>query len=376
MKTETQAVVLDTASAAGKVLTVYLHINQGAETNLNRRFETLLATQFAAIERTFEEEEERREFATVRAIVEEFIAHYKPAARTLALFADSTGILLSRDLMIDISTEVRWGRPHIQPYLDALDEYERHIVVVTDSWQARIFSVFLGSVESSVDVRDTPHTTHIHAAGMDHLESQAQFQRRADENTKRHLKHVVREIETMLEHRPANRIVCGGNLEAVAALFRLLPKHLKTRVVGSVPMSLADSTDRILKTALQSQVNAERHFELKGVLRLQEAAAKRNRAVTGINATLAVLREGRAFSVYYSEDLQLSGGECEHCDALFPDTAGGVCGYCGMALRSVTDLMDAILDKALRAGAHVEQVRGDGARKLMESGGIGAFLRY
>jgi peptide chain release factor subunit 1 len=364
------------AGSADNILTVYLKTNQADASNLNRAFETHLASRLKDLAQSVENEAQRADFAAACARVQELVAEHKPGERSLVIFATSDRILLSRGLRVDLETEVHWGRPYIKPYLEALDEFERYIVVVTDKWHARILSVFLGTVEASVEVADNPRTTHIRSAGMDHLESQSQFQRRADENTKKHIKHVLRELETLIKSRPSNRLIVGGNVEAVAEFLSLLPKHLRAKIVGTAPLSMSDTTEHQVKTALQMDLKAERDTELNEVKRLQEAAGKKNKAVNGIDDTLRALQEERILSFYYAEGFTASGQECNSCTRLFTTNAEDKCGYCGNSLKNTEDLLDAILLKALKSGARIELVRGEAAQRLRETGGIGAFLRY
>jgi hypothetical protein len=364
------------AGTSNDVLTVYLNTNQAEPVNLNRAFETNLASRLKELGQTFDQNQAREEFAAAAAHVQGFVAGYKPVNRSLVVFASSTGILLSRGLQVDVETEVYWGRPHIKPYVEALDEFERHIVVATDKWQARLLSLSLGTVETAVEVHDDPRTTHIQTAGMDHLESQAQFQRGADERMKKHLRHVVRELQSLLKTHPSNRVILGGNVEAVAELFRLLPKPLRSKVVDTISLSMIDSVEQLLRTGLQAQLNAERNFELDAVERLQVAAGKENKAVVGTVDTLKALGEGRILSLFYADNFTASGKECTSCHALFTEDAPARCAYCNKPLKPLEGLLDAMLLKALAMGSRVEQVRGKGAEKLRESGGIGAFLRY
>ena len=364
------------AESADNVLTVYLKTNQADASNLNRAFETHLASRLKDLAPSIDDDAQRGEFAAACTRVQELVAEHKPGERSLVIFATSDRILLSGGLRVDLETEVHWGRPYIKPYLEALDEFERYIVVVTDKWHARILSVFLGTVEASVDVGDNPRTTHIRSAGMDHLESQSQFQRRADENTRKHIKHVVRELETLIKGRPSNRLIVGGNVEAVAEFLSLLPKQLRAKIVGTAPLSMNDTTEHQVKTALQIDLKAERDTELNEVKRLQEAAGKKNKAVIGIDDTLRALQEERILSFYYAEGFAASGQECGSCTALFSRNAGDTCDYCSNFLKNTEDLLDAILLKALKSGARIELVRGEAAQRLRETGGIGAFLRY
>jgi peptide chain release factor subunit 1 len=364
------------SSRADNVLTVYLNTNQENASNLNRAFETHLASQLKDVRQSVENVAESEEFDAASAHVQSFVRDYKPVDRSLLLFAASDGILLSRGLQVDLPTEARWGRPHIKPFLEAVDEFERYIVVVTNKWQARLLSVFLGKVEASVDVRDDPNTTHIQTTGTDHLESQTRFQRRADEHTKKHVKHLVQELEIMMQRYPSNRIILGGNVEALAELFRLLPKHLRGRVAGTVTLSMTDSIEQLAKSAMEVDLKVERDSEVGSVNRLEVAAGKKNKATMGPEDTLKALGEKRILSLYYAEGATISGKECASCNALFTADAGDACGYCGKPLEANKDLLDAILLNALESGAQIEQVRGVAADTLRLNGAIGAFLRY
>jgi len=361
---------------AGKILTVYLHTHQGDASNLNRGFETSLASELKDIERLISAPAEQAEFTAAASAIKNLVAGHKPKANSLVLFADATGVLLSREFHVEMPSGTHWGAPHIAPYLGALDEFERYTIVATDKSHARILTVFLGAVESTIEIRDNSRATHIHTAGTDHLESQSQFQRHADENASKHVRHIVRELETATQNRASGRIVIGGNVEAVSELFRTLPKRLRARVTGTLSLSMADSTEHLIKTAQQAQFDAERRFELDGVGRLLEAAGAGRKGVTGLRETLASLGERRILSLYYAEDLQILGKECVDCKALFPADAEEKCAQCGGLLNTSNELLDLILIKALETGAQIEQVRRSAAEKLRTAGSIGAFLRY
>jgi peptide subunit release factor 1 (eRF1) len=146
--------------------------------------------------------------------------------------------------------------------------------------------------------------------------------------------------------------------------------------VDTISLSMIDSVEQLLRTGLQAQLNAERNFELDAVERLQVAAGKENKAVVGTADTLKALGEGRILSLFYADNFTASGKECTSCHALFTEDAPARCAYCNKPLKPLEGLLDAMLLKALATGSRVEQVRGKGAEKLRESGGIGAFLRY
>jgi peptide subunit release factor 1 (eRF1) len=97
--------------------------------------------------------------------------------------------------------------------------------------------------------------------------------------------------------------------------------------------------------------------------------------VTTLADSLVALNEKRVRELVYSEGFVVRGGVCEACYAVFPNDIMN-CGFCGLPVKPVDDLIEAAIGKALAEGATIEQLRGEAAETLKAAGGIGAFLRY
>jgi len=363
-------------NATGNLLSVYLDTDQSKAANINKGHERALSAKLKAISEGLLQNVERKEFDAAARLVQEFVRDQQPSYKALVIFADASRILLSREFQVDIPTEVQWGKPLVAPYVETLDEFERQTIVVTDKWRARILSVFLGTLETTTEIQDIPHTTHIHATGKGRLEAQTHDQRHADENTKKHVKHIIRALESVLASYPSDRIVIGGNTEAVGELFHLLPKGLKSRIAGMVHSSMADSFEKVIETAHQVCIASERDDEVRTVDHLLEIAAQRHKAVTGVAGTIDAVREHRPLTLYYAEGLKLAGKTCVACGAVYGTDRPAPCTSCGSHLEESEDLIDQLLVMTLNCGARIEQVRGTAAKKLRNVGGIGAVLRY
>jgi len=363
-------------NAPGNLLSVYLDTDQSKAANINKGHERALSAKLKAISEGLLQNVERKEFDAAARLVQEFVRDQQPSYKALVIFADASRILLSREFQVDIPTEVQWGKPLVAPYVETLDEFERQTIVVTDKWRARILSVFLGTLETTTEIQDIPHTTHIHATGKGRLEAQTHDQRHADENTKKHLKHIIRALESVLASYPSDRIIIGGNPEAVGELLQLLPKGLKSRIAGMAHSSMADSFEKVIETAHQACIGSERDEEVRSVDHLLEIAAQQYRAVTGIDGTIEAVREHRALTLYYAEGLKLPGKICVECGAVYGTDRPAPCTSCGSHLEESEDLIDQLLVMTLNCGARIEQVRGTAAKKLRNVGGIGAVLRY
>jgi peptide chain release factor subunit 1 len=366
----------ESRTGAGKVLSVYLDVDQSKAANLNRRFEGAFESQIQLIGRKFEEECEQSDFMRCVDDVRKLLLSYEPHGRSLVVFAKSTGPIWFRDVNVDIGTEVHWGTvPYLHPLFEALDEFEPYIVALTDRAHARIFTVRLGTIEKHAEIYALGSVRHLKTSGTDHLYSQSHIQRKADENILAHLKRVAEVLEHLGTVSPAGRIVLAGNAETVSELYRLMPKTCRGRVAGSVVMRGNAPETEILESTLALACRAERVQEMEKVDRLLTSSAKGEKAVVTFPRTLQALNEDRVRELVYAEGFSAAGGVCETCHVMFTSDDMN-CDICGMPVKSADDLIENSIAAALAAGAAVEQVRGPAAEKLRNAGGIGAFLRF
>jgi peptide chain release factor subunit 1 len=364
-------------TAPGRVLSVYLDVDQSKAANLNRNFETAFETKVQAIERTFEEEYEARDFNECVIQVRNLLSKYEPRARGVVVFARSSGgPAWFRELNIPLVTDIRWGNTaYVQQFLEVLDEFQTYGVVVLDRSRARIFTVTLGNIQKHSDIFSLGAVRHIKTTGTDHLHSQSRFQRKADQHSFAHLKCVVELLKQIAKSSGFERLVLAGSTEATSDLFRLLPKPLRSRVVASAVISANAPEKMILDEVASIAHKAERSHEIKEAETLITAAAKEVKAVTSLPETLKALNQKNVRELVYAEGFAESGGVCQECHAVFPSPTMN-CEFCGLPVKLADDLIDAAIGLALAEGSRIEQLRGKAAEKLRAAGGIGAFLRF
>jgi len=360
----------------GRVLSIYLDVDQSKQANLNRGFETALETRLRDIEKRLEDESEQREFKAASSFARDFVSKYQPAAHSLAVFAKANGSLWAREMNLSLTPEVRWEeKAHLQPVLEALDEFEPYAVVLADKTSARVFLVTLGQIEEQARLQATGEVTHTKTTGLDHLYSQSHFQRKADEHVHAYIKRLIQALENTTRHRRVNRLILAGSNEIIGEIHRMLPKQLQRNVVGSVVLP-ADARDvEVLEATISMGQRVERESENSKVELLITSAAKQLRATTGLKQTLDALNHGRVHEFVYAEGFSARGARCDACDAVFPARLLN-CEHCGQALQIVDDVVQPAIAKALGAGARIEQVRGAAAQRLLDAGGVGAFLRF
>src|SRR3954469_14914817 len=92
--------VTEYKKASGRVLSVYLDVDQSNAENLNRNFEVVFESKIKELGRTFEEDYEQRDFEGCVAEIRKVLAAYEPRARGLVIFARSAGSLWMRELHV------------------------------------------------------------------------------------------------------------------------------------------------------------------------------------------------------------------------------------------------------------------------------------
>jgi peptide chain release factor subunit 1 len=364
-------------AGAGRVLSVYLDVDQSKAANLNWKFEAAFESRIQLIGRRFEEEYEDSDFLRCVADVRKLLRFYEPHGRSLVVFARSTGPVWFREVNVEVGTEVHWGAaPYLHPLVEALDEFEPYVVVLADRAHSRVFTVHLGTIVKQAEIHALGAVRHVKSSGTDHLYSQSHSERRAAANIVSHFKRVIEVLEHVENLKSTTaRFILAGNAEAISELFRLLPKPMRSRVAGSAVMAANAPEGEILEGTLALARRAERAQELEKVERLLTSAAKGDRAIVTIPFTLQALNEDRVRELVYAEGFSATGGVCENCRMLFPSDDMN-CEVCDTPVTPADDLIEDTISAALAAGAAVEQLRGTAADELRAAGGMGAFLRF
>jgi peptide chain release factor subunit 1 len=359
------------------VLSVYLATDPTKPTNIQRGFETVLHNMLRSIEGLLTDKSARKHFAEDAGRVEHVVKTHSPSEKSLVIFCDaSEDFCWLRGLRVSMPDDAHWDEtPYLRPLLEALDEYERYGVILSEHGRSRLFTVFMGEIEEHVDAFGTAKIRHLKSTGTDHLLSQKQFQRKKEVHALWHLKHAAELLDHLAMQYAFDRLVLAGTEEVTAELERVLAKRLRTRVVARIAVPFTASADLVLKETQEVIEKAEREAERRLVDELIDHASAKSQAVTGLDATLLALQEGRVWRLIYVAGLQKTGEQCQHCHAFCTDNCQ-ICPYCGGSLSPVKDLIHALEQRVVESGGKVEPVQGEAARKLASVGSIGAQLRF
>jgi peptide chain release factor subunit 1 len=359
-----------------RIVSVYVNVDQARAVNLNRGFEAAFRSLVQSVERSLDEAERPAFLAAARRAAG-FLADYEPAGKSLVFFGDAVGpFSWHRSLGIPLESQVRWGpRPFVRPLLEARDEFQRYGVILTDRARARLFIVFLGSIQEEQEALAEAQVKRFDASGTDQLRSQMNFQRKADEHARWHLKRVAEMMDRLAASERFDRLVLGGTHEVIGELRGLLSERLKKSVIGTVTLSMEAGVNEILRETVALLRQVERDGEAALVGDLLTAAAKNHQAVIGIEGTLAALGQGRIHQLVYSDGMSMGGSECLECGKAFVSRES--CPFCSGPVRKVDDLVEAVAVRVFEEGGDIEQLKGPAAERLGGRGeGMGAFLRF
>ena len=251
------------------------------------------------------EDEDAFEAARVRAeayLVDQFV----PKNHGLALFATSG----SEDIMVvplpaAPADDIIWSeRASIAPLEAMLDEYERLAVVLFDAEQARLFTVFLGAIESHQQFLDAVPGKQA-TGGWFGLE-QTGFARHREDHLRRHAERTVRALMLLLRKHAFDRVLLAGPDEALAVLKRELPRPLRARLAGTLDLPLFASDADVLKATMRAAEAIERRTEEHLVEELLEDAATPH-VVVGLAGTLNALADGRVHLLLIARDFDAPG---------------------------------------------------------------------
>ena len=360
---------------AGKVLTIVVDVDQSLMANRNRNFEIRVNAKLREIETELKDKVEMEQFSRCADLGRRLIQAYRPHTKSLVLFLQANGNATSRELNVTLNTEACWAdTPHIQPLIEAGDEFEEILIVLLDGRESRFLTSKLGELTEHPEVRNPYPTSHTQAPGNDRQMSQPTFHRKADEREHRYLKSVSEMAETIAARESINRVVLAGSDGICKELYALLSREVRKQVISISALPVRATFQQVSDIVVRAQFRAERENEVAKVASLLDSAHARNKAVTGLAATMAALAEGRVHELVYAQGIEPRGALCAQCGSIVVDQPS--CQKCQAVAGPAGEAMDLIIGAALSTDAAIEQVRGEAAENLKASGGIGAFLRY
>ncbi|WP_028845434.1 hypothetical protein [Thermodesulfovibrio thiophilus] len=280
------------------------------------------------------------------------------------------------DLNVELNDDLVIDRtPYTSPLFDLLDNYQKYGVLLVDKKTARVFLVFLGDIEEYgiVHHEDVPGK---HKKGGWFALAEKRYERHIDYHVKMHLKDVLDKFDSFLKDKDIRRLIIAGPDEAISELMGLLPDEIKSKIIGRVNLEKYASKDEVLEKVLPFIEEYEKLKEKETVSELIIKALKNENAVIGVDDVLKYLRDKRVMKLVISKDHKVGGFICQNCGFATTQSVE-CCMECGGCVMKSEDLIERATEMALAQSALVEVVKDEKDRgKLLEYGGVGAFLRF
>jgi len=359
------------------VLSVYLNVDVSQPGHAHRSIETQLKDLFVPLRKPIHNTADADSLAAALHRVTEFVSAHKPEGRGLVVFADeSDGFFWHADLPCSVSSQIRWGRELLlKPLAAALDDLEDYGVIVVDRTKARLLRVQLGKAEQ-LHYEEAPEhrVRHVKSTGSSRAESSSRMQRKADNQVRSNLREFIRATDQFVKANQVRRLVLAGTPEITAEFRGMLPARLELLVVGESALDMHASAGEVAAAAQPLVDTCEQRSEEARVQEVMTAAAKTDKAVIGLEPALQAVNSGRVWELIYSAGLETPGFECPDCSALFL-AQDAECVFCGAGVQPVPDIVDHVVEHAIRRHARVEVVTGKAGATLASGGGIAVFLK-
>ena len=354
-----------------RVLSVYLDLD--ASSQVRRAYRIAFKDAVRDV-RALQEAAALPQFSDEVARVQTFLEMEPPRGKGLVVFSCApAGLWRAEFLAVRVPNHVVFEpKPDLAPLLRVVDEYERYGVALVDKRRARLFTVFLGEIEESDELRDRDPIGRHDQGGL----SQAKYQRHHEWHVYQHLKRVAERLADLHRRRRFDRLILAGPEEATSELHRVLPRPLARHVAAVVPATLDAGLQDIFERTLSVERMVERGAEERLVQHLLELAGPAGRSVLGVRPTLAALWADLVQTLVVAQSARGEGSDCPNCERLEPGRFEQ-CPTCGSTMRPVHDVFHRATQRVVERSGRAEVVVGEAERRLTErGGGLGALLRY
>ncbi len=287
--------------------------------------------------------------------------------RGLGLFASRGEIFDEVQVAIGVRNTARVNTsPYVVP-LEVLLGRHHHIalVIIERDW-AHNYRYRLGRIEQYQDLASDVHRKHDQGGW-----SQARFQRGIDEEVRQHMKEAADILLRAHEEDPFDALVVGGPHVQALDFIRTLHPYLRDLVHGeprSVELNATkDEIRGLLQEVEQELVSARRNKLLQRLFAGQGAGEK---AAYGLRSVIDAVNRKAVEILFVVEGAGEPGfRSAAGALALHEDDARAF----GAPVERVDDLIDEIIEEAVRGGAHIEMFR-DAVR--LDGKPVAALLRF
>lgn len=285
----------------------------------------------------------------------------------LGLFARGGELLEDVQVAMSVRNSAKVdATPHVVPLWVILGRHYHIAMVIIERDWAHIFRYRLGRIEQYKDLSTDVHGQHSQGGW-----SQARFQRSVDEEVRQHMREASDTLYQLHEADPFDALVVAGPHVQALEFLKTLHPYLRDLVHGEpISIDLAANRDEIrdLLQGVQGELVSARRSKL--LQRLFAGQGAGEKAAFGLRTVVDAVNQ-KSVEILFAVE---GGGEVG-----FRSTSGALALReddalaFGGPVERVDDLVDEIMEEAVRGGAHLEMFR-DPVR--LDGNPVAALLRF
>jgi peptide subunit release factor 1 (eRF1) len=263
-------------------------------------------------------------------------------------------------------------RFHVTPMTGLNDVLGKTAIVLIDRTKARMFELQMNEIREVADLINEL-TRRGRSDGFLGFDA-GHAERRVDNEIAAHYRRVGERLMELYGNGAAEYLILGCHEEARNDIERELHPYLQQRLIGHFVAEAAQvSPDEVRQNAKRILAEHRRRMCQEIVGEVLDEAKADNRGALGLRRVLRALQMGEIQTLLLERSFHATGGECSNCGYL--DMAHAkYCAVCNHDMRPIDDLGDAIIGRALGAGADVTYVPENA--DLQRHGNIAALLRF
>ncbi len=352
-----------------------LYLNTQANEHGRDDFERFVRKEFNEQTKNFEKNSpESKSFKQDRKIINDYLSEkLRSSANGVAIFAcageNNFFEVIELDAPIEEHSMHVSDSPHLFPLARLIDQNPRHIALVADTDEARIF-VFDPASPKSVHVvwhadGDVEPTGEM---------SRVRYPLWLENQRRRHAKNVVEMLGRVVKNEQINHIILAGDEVIIPLLKEQMPQHLSDKLVDVLRLDIRTPENEILKATTKALFDNNIQSDAEKVRDLFDKYQAGGLAVVGLDDTLNALSKGQVDELVLSASLEDISVENEKVLKV-----PSVSGYANTSVAETengypANVADELVSKTLLTKASINFI--EDSQLLSDVGGVGAFLRY
>jgi peptide chain release factor subunit 1 len=287
--------------------------------------------------------------------------------RGIALFASEGEIFETVQVAIGVRNIARCNsRPYVVPLEALLGRHHHMALVIVERDKARIVRYQLGRASEYQAIASDVHGQHKKGGW-----SQLRYEKNIEHEVLHHFKDTVEILRQLHAESPLDALVLAGPHEEAVEFSKKLHPYLQQIVHGDPiavpPLSSTDELKERLQEVEQALVSSRRSHLLE---RLAAAQGTAEKAARGLRHVLEATNSKRIETLFVVEGAGSPGyRSATGMLALHENEAASY----GGPVEPVDDLIDEVIEEAVRSGAHIELFR-DEVR--LDGHPVAALLRF